>query len=221
MRKDAFSNLRIEILNFVKENTDLKTIQTFLIQKLSELEKKSGNNFSLVLFKLPKQYKTNKIDQISRHLLGYEPKFNCFLPYTVEGDGNCLYNSVSFFLYGNVSYHEELRVRAMIELILNIDNYANEANYFHRNLFTFIVNSTPNAGRIDDPKEIFFREALNGLQLSEWASSICIYALSNALNVEIQQIFPYIRPKQGSRRSMSAICSNLCVKPFTGNSKSS
>ena len=50
-----------------------------------------------------------------------------FYPVTVPGDGNCLFNAVSFFLTGDMSLSAELRLRTAIEMLHNEAAYAEDA----------------------------------------------------------------------------------------------
>jgi hypothetical protein len=60
-------------------------------------------------------------------LLG-ENEYN-YVPCRTLGDGNCLFRAVSNSLYGTEDYHVELRARAMIEMLLNLNSYLDQKNY--------------------------------------------------------------------------------------------
>lgn len=78
---------------------------------------------------LPDPIATHKI-KVSAHLAScevlnrYNPAIiEKYTPQNIAGDGNCLYRSVSFALFGTPQFYLQLRLRAAIEVILHPECY--------------------------------------------------------------------------------------------------
>ena len=62
------------------------------------------------------------LDKISKQLT-HPSLLASFYPCHVQGDGNCQFRSASISLLGVETYHEEVRARTIIEMIMNTDKY--------------------------------------------------------------------------------------------------
>jgi hypothetical protein len=202
------------ILQLPKRSKKIDVVQNVLGENLVKMQQNAQDGFGLVPFRLP-PFKNQNVDQVARHLLDSCVGYENLIPCESSGDGNCLFNSISSFLYGNESFHTELRVRAMTELIINIDFYANPQNYSNKSLFQSVMFSTLSSKNINNVHEIIFKEALDGFNNGSYSAMICMYGLANALNIQIQQIKPV-----GPGESFLVDASNMLIKPFFSDSLS-
>jgi hypothetical protein len=162
-------------------------------------------------FKITQYKPTYQIDNSALLLLG-ENKEN-YSPCQIVGDGNCLFRSVSFSLYGTEDFHLELRARCMIELLLNHHKYLDEKNYLDNQLRYLIVFSREYS-KVKNDQDVLWNEAIRGLKLSEWSSPIMVKGLANALALEIQQVFPQVKYRDPNQRGvMNCLISPNDVKP--------
>lgn len=119
-----------------------------------------------------------------RHLAFCSPHLlKEFVPIHVEGDGNCLFRSISFGLYGKQSAHIILRVLAALEMMANPDYYDSSSNICHAILRREDIQSPP----ISD----CFRE------VTSYGTSCCmpvIIALSSVTGVMIDYFIPPTDP---------------------------
>lgn len=130
---------------------------------------------------------------------------NDFYPCYVEPDGNCFFRSLSKSLYGTELYHEELRARLIIEMIIYHDKYLNsdlvnlmlenpiydsENNGDHPNLITFLANMTSSSENTADNGQVFCQEIVRMSILREWGSLWHMFAIANALKIKIHQFYP-------------------------------
>ena len=72
-------------------------------------------------------FKQENMDAVAFSILKRENLANCTVmkPIAALADGNCLFNAASMAFCGSAKHASELRSRTAIELILNIDFYAN------------------------------------------------------------------------------------------------
>jgi hypothetical protein len=99
-------------------------------------------------------------------------------------------------------------MRAVVELVVNLDIFANEKNYPTEHLLNIALMSR----EYDDHepyRRTILNEALRCFRANEWASPIIIYGLANALGISIQQIHP-IEMARG--RSYTIL--NSLINPF-------
>ena len=61
-------------------------------------------------------------------LLDTEIQDRCF-PLDVQGDGSCLYRSISLLLFGNERHHMELHCRTVLEMATNPQLFMNGKNW--------------------------------------------------------------------------------------------
>ena len=92
------------------------------------------------------------------------------------GDGDCLFNSFSILLAGDERMNIELRYRCCIEMVLN------RRKYLRHQLFNKLDVLCPD----------FDRSCIECTKLGSWASAWEMIALSNALNITVQSIYPAV-----------------------------
>jgi hypothetical protein len=63
-------------------------------------------------------------------------------PIATSADGNCLFNAISTLLYAKESFEVELRMRAVIDLILNFESYLDISNYPSEEFFKFAFHTS-------------------------------------------------------------------------------
>ena len=110
----------------------------------------------------------------------------------------------------------------MIELIINIDSYTNQKNYSNPAFFKYAYTTAPSSDQKDimnDARKIFISEAFKGLKKGCWASMVHIYALSNALNIQIQQLYPIEMENNSFLKSLKYLASSCLIKPFGYNNE--
>ena len=66
------------------------------------------------------QHKKYNIDEYSLSIMPNDAPSNIF-PVQIVGDGNCLFRSLSVLLYGEEEHHLEMRVRTIVEMLIDID----------------------------------------------------------------------------------------------------
>ena len=126
-----------------------------------------------------------------------------FLPQRTSADGNCLFNSASLVVTGDESLSTTLRILVCIELFLNAKFYAYNP-YLEdaegRSLFdsdntpfTYALSeSSAPTFRDNDQKSCVKKEAIFMAHIKEWASFICILALSTVIRRNICSYYPMI-----------------------------
>lgn len=118
-----------------------------------------------------------------------------------------MFNAVSKCVYGNEDFHLELRLRASVHLILNLDQYCDEKNYPEHFLAKLVAMSREFL-QVESYRICILKEAKRCLKVGEWASPIIFYGLANALGIEIQQIHPCL-----SDRVVGDVLNSL-ISPF-------
>ena len=63
-------------------------------------------------------------------------------PIATLADGNCLFNAISTLLYAKESFEVELRMRAVIDLILNFESFLDINNYPSEEFFKFAFHTS-------------------------------------------------------------------------------
>ena len=126
-----------------------------------------------------------------------------FIPHRTSADGNCLFNSASLVVTGDESLSATLRILVCIELFLNAKFYAyhpyqedaEERSLFDydNTPFTYALSesSAPRFGD-DDRQSCVRKEAIFMALIKEWASLICILALSTVIRRKICSYYPII-----------------------------
>jgi len=113
------------------------------------------------------------------------------------GDGNCIFNTVSYLLIGNEKLSTELRVRTVIELALYRTWYENQHQQFEN---------------IADYIDSFLDSAVNGGYSSIWT----LWALATVIQRVIVSVCP-ILSEQNDLATLAAQCLNTTLNPrFVG-----
>ena len=127
-----------------------------------------------------------------------------FLPHRTSADGNCLFNSASLVVTGDESLSTTLRILVCIELFLNAKFYAyhpyledaEERSLFDpdNTPFTYALSeSSAPTFRDNDRQSCVKKEAIFMAHIKEWASFICILALSTVNKKEDFLLLPHDR----------------------------
>ncbi len=122
-RVEAFTKMSVAISKFkIKgiNHDELKILINGEIEKLATgLQQK---NIGIRKF-IENDGKGKKECQLSNYLLGNKADAYKIRPIVTSADGNCLFNAISTLLYAKESFEVELRMRAVIDLILNFESY--------------------------------------------------------------------------------------------------
>ena len=140
-----------------------------------------------------------KIDFYSRQLIpAYE--LTEFVPLETLGDRPCFFRSISKQIYGDGFLHEELRLRAIVELALNESYYLSDEELFDR-IRAQEQTLRGNGGDSIDPVVLMtvFREEVKATcNLSTYASFGHLQAIANVLKGKIKSVYPETTPEVGS-----------------------
>jgi hypothetical protein len=108
---------------------------------------------------------------------------NSSIPITTSGDGNCLYRAVSQSLTGSEKYHDLLRLKTALELILH-ESYYNKENFI---------------GDIRIITSVFKVLVHDAVVLKSYSEMAHVYALSAAIGRPIRSYYPpQINPEYSS-----------------------
>ena len=142
---------------------------------------------------------THNIDNEAREIYPVDAPSN-LIPVTVIGDGNCLFRSFSVLIFGNESHHIELRARASVELICNIEYYINEECLFHSNsgqaLFwiahysSSAADSYLNMNVASNQLTVLWNCIRQGIVLNSWVGMWHICALASVTQSCVRSIYP-------------------------------
>ena len=119
----------------------------------------------------------------------------------VRADGDCLPRSGSVFAYGNDQISEEIRLRIIVESVLNCDYYLNEINlrkgfdkkctHPHELLFAHAMYSDKFIPGIKfNPREIYEREVMSLTKAKSFMGIWQLFALSSVLRMPIFSMYP-------------------------------
>ena len=119
------------------------------------------------------KYNELHLDEIVKQLM--PPDSNPELvPGTVNGDGNCLFWSISLVLFGDEDHHCELRVRSSVELACNIHAYMkqdtidNKAEYSYNKSVEYILQvSISDDAFGTDMERLLKAEIILGVKMEE------------------------------------------------------
>lgn len=103
-------------------------------------------------------------------------------PLSVSGDGNCLFNAVSVALCGAERYADELRVRTVIEMVMNAEKYKSSPSA--KTYLTLAPNY----------KDACVECGRNGAYSSVWT----IVALTSVIGRPIHSVYPPCNGTDGS-----------------------
>ena len=179
------------------------------------LVKNLGKNSSIRKYKFEgASTKQRKLCPVSNYLLGNHSDFVSVLPIQATSDGNCLFNSVSRLLYGMEGFATELRMRAVFDMIFNFDSYLCAANYPSEEIFHFCFSTTRDTIG-ETSEDTLFNEIKRISKIGEWSGMLMMVALTNSLNISIQQIYPKVE----STKNPLYDYSNSRLEPFEKESK--
>ena len=145
------------------------------------------------------KFRNVKIDLYSQQLIPAD-ELTEFVPLETLGDGSCFFRSISKQIYGDESLHEELRLRAIVELALNESYYLSDEELCDRiraQEWTFRGNGADSM----DPVVLMtvFREEVKATcNLSTYASFWHLQAIDNVLKRKIKSVYPETTPEVGS-----------------------
>jgi hypothetical protein len=97
----------------------------------------------------------------------------------VTGDGNCMYRSASFGLYGTQEWHAYVRLITAMEIIEHRDTYDAKSLRFQSTLY--------DSRLIVSPYEKLVADAV---KIGSWAEMMHVYALSSAFGVVVESYLP-------------------------------
>lgn len=152
---------------------------------------RSLREYNVPKFKTTFYYKKIKLDKISKAILPTALRSTHALC-EIVGDGNCLFRSLSMSLYGNESYHIELRVRCLLEMIFNMQKFLDEKYLNGKDSLQWLALLSTSGSSNINCEEVLIKEIRRCCILGSWTSGWFIYGIANALNVKIQQIYPEV-----------------------------
>jgi hypothetical protein len=157
-RVEAFTALLADFQS-IAENVKSRDL---IIEKMkTRISKMKLNDSSIRKFKFPYFKPCHRTDTNSILMLGSNHRNYIPMIQTI-GDGNCLFRAVSNCLYGIEDFHVEIRARAMIELLFNVDSYADQASD-RDDQIKYLIICSPTYLKHDSEKDIVWREGLRGL----------------------------------------------------------
>jgi hypothetical protein len=147
-----------------------------------------------------------------------------FHPCLITSDGNCFFRSLSMSVYGNEKFHQELRARCIIEMIINFEKYVDSSklNSMLENpidneydIVTALANMTKSSVDIKCNKFVFLMEIKRIAKMNEWCPAWLFFVMANALNITIKQFFP-----NASSYQMFSKLLNAHITPLSINNRS-
>ena len=132
-----------------------------------------------------------------------------------DGDGNCLSRSVSKGYFNSDCHHAEIRVRIVIEAVINMDKYLihecleRGATYIHKNadlptvFATFSEFYTPGQKLTNETiQSIYCMEAYSCSRLGSYMGLWQLAQTSSALGIPLHTIYP-VRGESGIRNDFN------------------
>ena len=125
-------------------------------------------------------------------------------PVSVEGDGNCFPQTISYLLYKSEQKYMEIRVRLVYEAILNINSYVDDIyvsvgarHSYDRATLTeqyaqYSDNFIPNTGRPIDVLDIYKKEVMDIRKDGAFMGIWQIFQAANVVKQPIHSVFPNI-----------------------------
>jgi len=136
-------------------------------------------------------------DSVSSSLLG--DNWVSSVPVSVTGNGNCLFNALSVYLYGNEKFAAEIKVKTCIEMATNASFYIKQHSA------SMIPVISPSF------KEATTDCALDGKHSSTWT----LQAASTVIKRNIQSVYPVVNDPTDQYISIL----NTCFKPRANKSQ--
>ncbi|XP_076440515.1 uncharacterized protein LOC143279993 [Babylonia areolata] len=151
-----------------------------------------------------------------------------FVPITVEGDGNCFCRSLSFLMSGTEANHTEIRVRMVINLVINEDDYVDPEKLKQScgldsclPLLTLFAAIPFDGSVLSDPeklKEFYQSETMAVRRRGAYCGAWQMFAAANITNSNILSVYPHLgeepiftlmnrkfRPSSGTAEKTEAI----------------
>jgi len=101
-------------------------------------------------------------------------------PYSVTGNGSCLFNAVSVALCGSEELSTELRYRTCIEMVLKIDHYT----------------TIPKAKQLILVSPNYVSSIFDCVSRNGWSSSWTLIALADVIDIQIKSVYPPMNSAQ-------------------------
>ena len=136
-------------------------------------------------------------DSVSSSLLG--DNWVSSVPVSVTGNGNCLFNAISVYLYGNEKFAAEIKVKTCIEMATNASFYIKQ----HSTSMIPVISPSF--------KEATTECALDGKHSSAWT----LLAASTVIKRNIQSVYPVVNGPTDKYISIL----NTCFKPRVNKSQ--
>lgn len=173
------SNNKKRVQEIVEHNRKKLSIHQFSTQQLSELEQ-DELGAALMPFDIP--------------IVEHEA-----FPVKTLGNGNCLFNSVSFLLSGSYALANILRMMTAAEIYINADKYSNhpkflmaadcpEITYDSSNLFSIVLRDE--ASVISDPVKAIEKEAWMTCTDRQWSGMVDVMGLASVIGNNIWSVYP-------------------------------
>ena len=206
----------LKIIPFTDKGTIHEKRKTFFENGLQELYRvistgseddivKKAEELYIIMqdYQLPTHYpgwqqqKISDIDRIAASILPQDLHVNVF-PKMVIGDGNCLYRSFSYLVFGDQDHVEEIKFRAIISLLqesqyLLSPKSLNESSLEGiKSLISY--SGIEEEGDIDNEKtrmRLIIRLLKEKSGPGQWATFFHVAALSCALQTPVRLIYPH------------------------------
>ena len=199
-RRERLANIARSNMAAIRAKLSLlqRIAENFSWKEFSRAFAEEKQNLGVINVKEAK-FRSVKIDFYSQQLIPAD-ELTEFVPLETLGDGSCFFRSISKQIYGDESLHEELRLRAIVELALNESYYLSDEELCDRiraQEWTFRGNGADSM----DPVVLMtvFREEVKATcNLSTYASFWHLQAIANVLNRKIKSVYPETTPKVGS-----------------------
>ena len=183
------SNLKLAIQSNNKEH----------VENIYELYKQEEPSF---LHKFSsEQLKRLEMDTMASVLIPIDLPLRLHEVFAVKslGNGNCLFNSVSFLLCHSYRLSSVLRLLTAAELFVNANQYARhpklqfpydcpEITYDSKNLFAILLREE--ASIISDPIKAVIKEAAVTCNDKKWSGMFDILGLASVLKKNIWSVYP-------------------------------
>lgn len=126
------------------------------------------------------------------------------------GDGNCLFNAISYALFGSEMHQLEIRVRVLCELIINEKRYLNnhalsvmsDSKLRNVDIVQYILLTSASESDFDGSRTNYYRkEVLNSFKNYRECGMLHLYATTNILERTVYTVYPHIS-NSGIRRDI-------------------
>lgn len=137
-------------------------------------------------------------------------------------DGSCFYHACSRLQYGRQGFAMEMRVRLIVEFLMNEDRYLQSKTFdasleriegkshLHR-LLIYASNETPEHLTKEGEVQHFRDHVMGTLNPNEYAALLDIFGMANVLNRPIVSIFPKFREGSGGSWFRQVYKDHQCI----------